>query len=76
MTIDIQAIRYKLTEQIAAQKATAKAAKPKKQCEHEFKRYRESIPVDNEAFTRANPHFITIGCSKCHEKRRVDYVLE
>ena len=59
-------------------------AKRKDVCVHEWQRYKETIKphrsdeniVAGFVYSKGRAYFVTIGCAKCHKKRRVSMVVE
>lgn len=45
-------------------------------CEHEWKRYKQTVPVDNPNFVHMGAYFELIACSKCQKKLYTDYKVE
>lgn len=72
----VEKVRSDLFEKI---KKTAEEKKKKlllkDSCDHNFKKYKQSIRRDNLDF-QGNASFIVLGCDKCHGKRIVGYIIE
>ena len=45
-------------------------------CEHDWKRFKQTLPIDNLNFKRFNAYFILKGCTKCKAKLLIDYIVE
>lgn len=43
---------------------------------HDWKRYRQTVRVDNMKYSRGDTYFVVIACEPCHSKRIVDYHVE
>lgn len=87
--IDYAAHRAKLQAAIARRRQAELARlepEGKPRCEHQFKRYRQTLPVERRDIVRAvetgttykggRAYFIVLACEVCHEKRAIDYVVE
>jgi hypothetical protein len=44
-------------------------------CEHQWQRFRQTVVADNLKF-QGHAHFIVKGCTKCHKKLVLDYIVE
>lgn len=67
--MDYSLLKEKLIEKINA-KNIEKETKDK--CEHEFKKYKQTIRIDNDNF-KGSAWFEVIACSKCKTKKIIDY---
>ena len=76
MSVDTGALRAALAAHIEAHRRAAREATAEAGCEHSFKRYRETVRADNAKFGGRTAHFVTLGCTKCHAKRRIDYAIQ
>lgn len=85
-TIDIKQIKAKLHEKILLAKKSKqdKSSKNEDKCDHEWQRYKETIvPARSDenikagsVYTKGQAYFITMGCAKCHKKRRISMKVE
>ena len=57
-------------------KALASTKKVEPKCEHEFKKFVQTVIPDNPIFAGQAAHFKVIACPKCKKKIYVDYVVE
>lgn len=78
--IDIPAARAMLQQRIESKHARIKAAttpeeSAEEQCEHSWKRFRETIRADNTRF-EGTAHFVVVACLKCQTKKRQALVVE
>lgn len=87
--IDYAAHRAKLQAAIERRRQAEQAKlepEGKPRCDHQFKRYRQTLPVERPDMVKAvktgttynggRAYFILLGCEVCHEKRPIDYVVE
>ena len=79
-------VKTKLHKKLALlkQRKLTDSAKSKDVCAHEWQRYKETIMpyrrdkdiVKGFVYSKGRAYFVTIGCAKCHKKRRVSMVVE
>lgn len=79
-------VKTKLHKKLALlrQRRLTDSARSKDVCAHEWRRYKETIKphrsdediVAGFVYSKGRAYFITIGCAKCHKKRRVSMVVE
>lgn len=43
---------------------------------HDWKRFRQTVRVDNMKYTRGDTYFIVMACEVCKSKRTIDYRVE
>lgn len=43
---------------------------------HDWKRYRQTVRVDNMKYSKGDTYFVVIACGTCKSKRIVDYRVE
>lgn len=43
---------------------------------HDWKRYRQTVRVDNMKYSRGDTYFVVIACGTCKSKRIVGYCVE
>ena len=65
-------IRQSIIEKV--EEAQINKLKLKESCDHDWKKYKETVRADNPNFI-GDAYFILHGCLKCHEKRRADYIV-
>lgn len=76
MTADALKLRNTLLARIArAHQQKLGEDKVDNTCEHEYKRFKETVRKDNTKF-RGDAYFIVLACLKCKDKRRINYVVE
>lgn len=76
--IDYAAYRAKLEAAIARRRQAERAKHEpdeKPRCEHEFKRYRQTLPTTNHRYQGGDAYFVLLACDRCQEKRTTDYVI-
>jgi hypothetical protein len=79
-------IKTRLHKKLALlkQRKQTAAASGKNTCTHEWQRYKETIMpyrrdkdiVKGFVYSKGRAYFVTMGCKKCHKKRRVSMVVE
>lgn len=71
----MESYRQFVQERVEARQR-AKTAPKQPACEHDWRDYRQSVPIDNLNFKKSDAYFVVRGCSKCKAKVMVDYVME
>jgi hypothetical protein len=79
-------VKTKLHKKLALlrQRRLTDSTKSKDVCTHEWRRYKETIKphrsdkniVAGFVYSKGRAYFVTIGCIKCHKKRRISMVVE
>lgn len=45
-------------------------------CQHEWKKYKQTLPIDHLNFKKTTAYFVISGCERCHAKVLMDYRME
>jgi len=71
----IQEAKEKMIERVKSASISKQKTQVQKDCDHDYVTFKETVRVDNQAFSRGSSHFIVRGCVTCHHKRRVELVV-
>lgn len=45
-------------------------------CDHEYKKFKQTIPADNFKYNKGQAYFTVLACTKCQTKHLMDYKME
>lgn len=68
--------RERLVQRLEVARQRRRKLKERDNCEHEWKKGKKSVPINNLKFKKFNAYFVALYCTKCKQVKLIHYVME